>query len=137
MLLPSTNHFPSLVDIKQQCLVLLSDNHEEHPSILAPVRTTILMLPFVAHQVDGVRRHALAEDLAPGVRRDLGELELGVVGVHAVDLLPGGGSQHLYDLHQLVHPTLPCTTNNNLFYIYDINNDDDDNDDYALQLTVS
>ena len=68
------------------------------------------MTPFVAYQVDSVRGHALAEDLAPGVRRDLGELELGVVGVHAVDLLPGGGPQHLDDLHQLVDPTLPCTT---------------------------
>ena len=46
---------------------------------------------LVAYQVNSIRGHALAEDLAPGVRCDLGELELGVVGVHAVDHLPGGG----------------------------------------------
>ncbi len=74
------------------------------------VRSTIFMLPCAAYQVNGVRGHALAEDLAPGVRCDLGEFELGVVGVHAADLLPGGGPQHLDDLHQLVHPALPCTT---------------------------
>ncbi len=82
---------------------------EEFNTGLSETLSTIVMLPFAAHQVDSVRGHALAEDLAPGVRCDLGELELGVVGVHAVDLLPGGGSQHLYDLHQLVHPALPCS----------------------------
>ena len=61
-----------------------------------------------AYQINSVRRHALAEDLAPGVGCDLGELELGVVGVHAVDLFPGGGTQDLDDLHQLVHSTLTC-----------------------------
>ena len=76
------------------------------------------MLPRAAHQVDGVRGHALAEDLAPGVRRDLGELELGVVGVHAVDLLPGGGPQNLDNLHQLVHPALPCTMYKNTLCLY-------------------
>ena len=62
----------------------------------------------MAYQVHSVRGHALAEDLAPGVGGDLGELELGVVGVHAVDLFPGGGPQYLDDLHQLVHPALTC-----------------------------
>jgi hypothetical protein len=30
------------------------------------------------------------------MRLDLGELELSVVGVHGVDFLTGGSSQHLY-----------------------------------------
>jgi len=47
------------------------------------------------HQVNRVRGHALAEHLGPRVRLDLGELELGVVGVHGVDLLARGRAQHL------------------------------------------
>lgn len=46
----------------------------------------------LAYQVNSIWRHALAEDLAPRVGCDLWELELSVVGVHAVDLFPGGGS---------------------------------------------
>lgn len=61
-----------------------------------------------AHQVDRIGGHALGEHLGPGVRLDLGELELGVVGVHRVDLLTAGRTQHLYDLHQLVHTALAC-----------------------------
>lgn len=38
---------------------------------------------------------------------DLGELELGVIGVHRSDLLPCGGAEHLDDLHELVDPRLP------------------------------
>ena len=37
---------------------------------------------------------------------DLRELELCVIWVHLLDLLSGGGAQHLDNLHQLVHPTI-------------------------------
>ncbi len=45
-------------------------------------------------------------DLVPGVCADLGELELVVVGVHAVNLLARRRAQDLDDLHQLVHAAL-------------------------------
>ena len=46
-------------------------------------------------RVDRVGRRARAEDLAPRVRADLRELELGVVGVHLLDLLTRGRTEHL------------------------------------------
>lgn len=58
------------------------------------------------YQVNRIRGHALAEDLGPGMRLDLRELELCVVGVHGIDLLPSGGTQDLDDLHQLIYPAL-------------------------------
>mmetsp|Transcript_18308 Transcript_18308/g.51672 ORF Transcript_18308/g.51672 Transcript_18308/m.51672 type:complete len:278 (+) Transcript_18308:235-1068(+) len=58
--------------------------------------------------VQAFEPHRGAENLVQGVPFDLGELELRVVRVHAVDLLPRGGAQHLDDLHQLVHPALPA-----------------------------
>ena len=58
------------------------------------------------YQVNCIRGHALAEDLGPGMRLNLRELELCVVGVHGVDLLPSGGTQDLDDLHQLIYPAL-------------------------------
>mmetsp|Transcript_6086 Transcript_6086/g.17155 ORF Transcript_6086/g.17155 Transcript_6086/m.17155 type:complete len:342 (+) Transcript_6086:192-1217(+) len=57
--------------------------------------------------VDGFGRRLRAEDLVPGVRLDLGKLELRVVGVHRCELLARGRAQHLDDLHQLVHTALP------------------------------
>ena len=45
--------------------------------------------------------------LVPRVSLDLWELEFCVVRVHFSDLLFGGCAQHLDDLHQLVHPTVP------------------------------
>ena len=45
--------------------------------------------------------------LGPGVRLDLGKLELCVVRIHLLDLFPGGGAQDLDDLHQLVHSAVP------------------------------
>ena len=45
--------------------------------------------------------------LGPGVRLDLGKLELCVVWIHLLDLFPGGRPQDLDDLHQLVHPAVP------------------------------
>ena len=44
--------------------------------------------------------------LGPRMGFDLRELELCVIWVHLLDLLSGGGAQHLDNLHQLVHPTI-------------------------------
>ena len=49
-----------------------------------------------AYQIHSVGREALGEDLGPGVRLDVRELELGVVGVHRVDVLPRWRAQHLH-----------------------------------------
>ena len=79
------------------------------PSPSFSIHTVATESGGASHQVHGIRGHALVEHARPGVGLDLGELELGVVGVHGVDLLLGGRAQHLDDLHQLVHPTLACT----------------------------
>lgn len=51
-------------------------------------------------------RVGLAEHLAEGVRLDLGEFVLHVVGVHGPDLLASRRTQHLDDLDQLVYTRL-------------------------------
>ena len=58
-----------------------------------------------ANQVDGVVI-SLAEDLAEGVRLDLGELVFHVVRIHGSDLFPSWCSQNLDDLHQLIDARL-------------------------------
>ncbi len=54
------------------------------------------MLRWKGYQVNGVGGQALGEDFGPGVRLDLGELELSVIGVHCVDVLPRRRPQHLH-----------------------------------------
>ena len=44
--------------------------------------------------------------LVEGMRLDLRELVLHVVGVHGANLFPGRGAKHLDDLHQLVDTRL-------------------------------
>lgn len=82
--------------------------HVTHVSV-CPDRCRDTQLGYT-HQVYGVWRHALAEDFRPGVGLDLWELELGVVGVHGMDLLFCRGPQHLDNLHQLVHAAFTCST---------------------------
>lgn len=56
-------------------------------------------------EIDGVGI-SLAEDLAEGVRLDLGELVLHVVGVHGANLFPGGGAENFDNFDQLVNARL-------------------------------
>ena len=60
------------------------------------------VLEQARHQVDGLGRCSCAKNLLPGVRLDLRELELGVVGVHLLDLLASRGAQDLDNLDELV-----------------------------------
>mmetsp|Transcript_29347 Transcript_29347/g.64126 ORF Transcript_29347/g.64126 Transcript_29347/m.64126 type:complete len:208 (+) Transcript_29347:247-870(+) len=57
------------------------------------------VLQQAGYQVHSISGHAFMEDLAPGVSLDLRELELGVVGVHRVDLLASWCAEHLNDLY--------------------------------------
>ncbi|KAI3487957.1 hypothetical protein L1887_48040 [Cichorium endivia] len=57
-------------------------------------------------EVDGVGRRARTEDLGEGMRSDLGELVLHVVGVHGLDLLARGRAEHLDDLDELIDAAL-------------------------------
>lgn len=41
--------------------------------------------------------------LLPWVTLDLRELELCVIRIHLPDLVPGRSTEHLDDLHQLIH----------------------------------
>lgn len=52
-----------------------------------------------ADKGDGVSRGSRPEDFGEGVRLDLRELVLHVVGVHSLDLFPSRGTQNLDDLH--------------------------------------
>eukprot|EP00754_Rhynchopus_humris_P013920 Rhum_TRINITY_DN14356_c14_g1::Rhum_TRINITY_DN14356_c14_g1_i1::g.84606::m.84606 len=58
------------------------------------------------NEVDRLVRRVRPEDLAPRVRLDRRELEVGVALVHGLDLLTRGRAQHLDDLHQLVDARL-------------------------------
>mmetsp|Transcript_12686 Transcript_12686/g.54479 ORF Transcript_12686/g.54479 Transcript_12686/m.54479 type:complete len:328 (-) Transcript_12686:173-1156(-) len=54
-------------------------------------------------EVQGLVFEPLVEDFTPRVRLDLRKLKLGVVGVHAVNLLARGRPENFYNLNQLVH----------------------------------
>ena len=61
------------------------------------------ILQELGEDVQGLRWDGLGlENLGPGAGLDLGEGEVGVVGVHGEDLLARGCAQDLDDLHQLI-----------------------------------
>mmetsp|Transcript_83043 Transcript_83043/g.199297 ORF Transcript_83043/g.199297 Transcript_83043/m.199297 type:complete len:296 (+) Transcript_83043:89-976(+) len=87
--------------------VLISEVVKEGMSAALQARWSQLrvvdqQLGDVVHRIG---RGPRAEDLVPGMRLDLRELELCVVRIHRHELFAGGRAQHLDDLHQLVHPT--------------------------------
>jgi len=53
-------------------------------------------------QIHGLRRCARAEHLAPRMGLDLGELELGVVLVHALNFFPGRSANNFDNFNELV-----------------------------------
>ena len=53
-------------------------------------------------QVDGFGRSARTEHFVPGMRANLRELELLVVGIHLADLVSSGRAEHFDDLNELV-----------------------------------
>ena len=57
-------------------------------------------------EVDGIGRCARTEDLGEGVRSDLREFVLHVVGVHSLDLFSRRCTENLDDLHKLVDTAL-------------------------------
>lgn len=61
-----------------------------------------------SHQVHCVGWEPLREDLGPGVRLYVRELELGVIGVHCMDIFPRGRAQHLRHSFSLRHNHLTC-----------------------------
>ena len=51
-------------------------------------------------------RNGLYTYFGEGVRLDLREFVLHVVGVHGLDLLPRGSTKNLYDLYELINSAL-------------------------------
>mmetsp|Transcript_23299 Transcript_23299/g.48727 ORF Transcript_23299/g.48727 Transcript_23299/m.48727 type:complete len:208 (+) Transcript_23299:663-1286(+) len=66
----------------------------------APLGIVRQRRPYKVHRLVGRLR---SEDLAPLTRLDLGEFELGVVGVHGGYFLAGGRAEDLDDFDELVY----------------------------------
>lgn len=55
-----------------------------------------------SYEIHGIIGSFRSEYLAPLTGLDLGEFELGVVGIHGADFFSGGRAEHLDDFDELV-----------------------------------